>query len=165
MLLIAILENIEAFPIRKLTDDDWDTLLELIEKSKNPSFNNNEYYESFALEPIIFKMDFDDSFKKKESIKITPPKLNNKKDVSVSLVKVPEETSFWTSVKSFFTNDLNSLVKDVADNYNPIPPIVSAIDDVKRSDTWVDVNSFFTKGYNQFVKLSESTIDDLKKIL
>lgn len=151
--------GIKSLPTRDLTDEDWDALLDLIDKSKKQSRNHNEYYEAFTLEPIIFKMDFDKNFNKE--IELTAHKIT-KKVTTVSLEKEPQDTNLWTSVKSFFTDDLNSIAKEVADNYNPIPPIVSAIDDVKRSDTWVDVNSFFTKGYNRLVKFSESVIDDIK---
>lgn len=150
---MPIFNGIQSLPTRDLTDEDWDALLDLIDKSKNQPRNNKEYYESFNLEPIIYKMDFDDKFHKNDLIQLTPPKVTEKET---------EDTSLWTSVKSFFTNDLNSIAKEVADNYNPIPPIASAIDDVKRSDTWVDVNSFFTRGYNRLVKFSESIIDDIK---
>ncbi|XP_046802183.1 uncharacterized protein LOC111675141 isoform X2 [Lucilia cuprina] len=106
-------------------------------------------------------MDFDDKANRNDLTGKIPIKFN-KKIATVPLEKEPEETSVWTSIKSFFANDLNSIAKEVADNYNPIPPIVSVIDDVKRSDTWVDVNTFFTKGYNRLLKFSEGVIDDVK---
>ncbi|KNC27026.1 hypothetical protein FF38_02318 [Lucilia cuprina] len=159
--MVTILNNIQTLPTRDLTDEDWETLLELIGKSKNLPSNNNEYYESFTLRPIIFKMDFDDKANRNDLTGKIPIKFN-KKIATVPLEKEPEETSVWTSIKSFFANDLNSIAKEVADNYNPIPPIVSVIDDVKRSDTWVDVNTFFTKGYNRLLKFSEGVIDDVK---